>query len=77
MRTIYLSYFLMHYIDNVGSIKQGVDVILTGNNEIVVLAKTGTGRYKMSADDILLHTFKSVDLAVYGSLIEHLGSLLE
>lgn len=67
----------MYYINNIGSIEHGIYVVLTGYNEIVVLAKTGTGGDKMTADNILLHTFKSVDLTVYSSLIEYLGGLLE
>ena len=60
----------MNYVDDLGIfnivVKNGVDVVLTGNDERAVLAQSGTCRNQMSADDILLHTLKSVDLAVDG-----------
>ena len=31
----------------------------------------------MTTDDVLLHSFQIVDLATDGSLVEHLGRLLE
>lgn len=63
-------------IDYIG-VKHRVNVVLTGNDEIVVFAQTGTGGNEVSADDIFLHTLKIVGLAVDSSLVKHLSGLLE
>ena len=53
-------------------------VILTRtNDELVKLAQTCTGGDAMTADNVLLHTLETVLLATDGSLVEHLGGLLE
>ena len=53
-------------------------VILTRtNDELVKLAQTCTGGDAVTADNVLLHTLEAVLLATDGSLVEHLGGLLE
>ena len=46
-------------------------------DNLVELALTCTGRDEVTADDVLLHTLETVALAVDGSIVEHLGGLLE
>ena len=63
------------------------DVLLVGLHALVVLARadnefvpcteSGTSGDEVSADDVLLHTLEIVLLTTDGSLVEHLGGLLE
>ena len=50
---------------------------LRTNDDAVPCTKTCTSRYQMSADNILLHTLKEVNLTLDGSLIKNLCGLLE
>ena len=54
-----------------------VGIVAAGYNQIVVFAHTGTGRYQVTANHILLHTFKRIDLTLDSGLVEDLGGLLE
>ena len=47
------------------------------DDEVLVLAHTGTGRDKVSDDDVLLHADQGVAFGVDGGLGEDLGGLLE
>lgn len=54
-----------------------VIVFFRADHNLVKLTQTGTGRDKVSADNVLLHTLKRINLATYGCLVEHLSGLLE
>ena len=72
------SYFGITEIDNVLAVGlHAVILFARAYHNTIPLTQTSACRDEMSADDVLLHALKEVLLAADGSLIEHLGSLLE
>lgn len=57
--------------------KDAVVLFLRADDEFLPLAESGTGRNEVTGYHVLLHTFQTVYLTTYGSLVEHLGGLLE
>ena len=53
------------------------EIVLAFDNDILVCLQTGTGRNKVSADNVFLKSFKMIDSSPYGCLAENLGVLLE
>ena len=47
------------------------------DHEALVLTQTRTGGDEVTADDVLLEPLEGVDLTIDGSVVEHLGRLLE
>ena len=52
-------------------------ILLAAYHDILEFLLAGAGRNQVTADDILLETFKVIDTAADGCLAEHLGCLLE
>ena len=57
--------------------KDAVVLFLRADDEFLPLAESGTGRNEVTCYHVLLHTFQTVYLTTYGSLVEHLCCLLE
>ena len=53
------------------------EIVLASDNDILVCLQTGTGRNKVSADNVFLKSFKMIDSSSDGCLAENLGGLLE
>ena len=62
---------------NYGDVKGVLDVVLAADYDAFVRAETGTCGDKVTADDVFLHAYEVVDLAVDGSFVEHFGRFLE
>lgn len=57
--------------------QHAVVIFLAAYYDLVELTKTCTSRDEVTTDYVLLHTLKTVALAVDSCLVEHLGGLLE
>ena len=56
---------------------QILDVGFESDEQVIVLAQTRTAGDQVTADHVLLQVLQRIDLALDGSLVEHLGGLLE
>ena len=53
------------------------DVVRGGDYEALVFCQAGAGGDEVSADNVFLHSFEGVSLALDGGFIEDLGGFLE
>ena len=63
------------YILTIG--KSPVELLFRTDNQAIEFTLTRSGRYQMSADNVLFHTFERIDFTVDSSLVEDFGRFLE
>ena len=70
--------FFIRIVDNVLAVGlHAVVLFFRADDDAFPLAKTRSGRYEVSADNVFFHSFEAVYLSTDGSFVQHLGGFLE